>query len=133
MFIEEFDVARLVREVEATVQPLVARKENRLVVECPSDIGRMEADQTKVRQTLFNLISNAAKFTEKGVIRLSVERQSVERQSVERQSASERTGEPRSDASTLPRSTILMRVSDSGIGMTPALPENMVARAWAWR
>jgi hypothetical protein len=72
LFVEEFDVARLVREVEATVQPLVARKENPLVVECPPDLGTMRADQTKVRQVLFNLISNAAKFTEKGVITLRV-------------------------------------------------------------
>jgi signal transduction histidine kinase len=72
LFVEEFDVAKLVREVEATVQPLVAKKENRLVVECPSDIGTMRSDQTKVRQVLFNLISNAAKFTEMGTITLVV-------------------------------------------------------------
>jgi signal transduction histidine kinase/ligand-binding sensor domain-containing protein len=72
LFIEEFDVAKLVREVEATVQPLVAKKENRLVVECPADLGPMRADQTKVRQVLFNLISNAAKFTEQGTITLRV-------------------------------------------------------------
>jgi len=71
----EFDVARLVGEVEATVQPLVAKKENKLLIECPADIGSMRADQTKVRQVLFNLMSNAAKFTEKGTIRLVVSRQ----------------------------------------------------------
>ena len=52
-------------EVAATVQPLVAKNGNRLVVECPADIGTMRADVTKVRQTLFNLLSNASKFTEK--------------------------------------------------------------------
>lgn len=57
---------------EATIQPLAAKKENKLVVDCPSDIGTMKTDQTKVRQVLFNLISNAAKFTEKGVIMLRV-------------------------------------------------------------
>ena len=72
LFIEEFDVAKLVHEVEATVQPLVVKKENKLVVECPADIGTMKADQTKVRQVLFNLISNAAKFTERGTIKLEV-------------------------------------------------------------
>ena len=72
LFIEEFDVAKLLREVEATVQPLVAKKENKLLVECPADIGSMKADQTKVRQVLFNLISNAAKFTERGTIKLEV-------------------------------------------------------------
>ena len=63
LFVEEFDVARLVREVEATVQPLVAKKADRLEVDCPADIGSMHADQTKMRQILFNLISNTAKFT----------------------------------------------------------------------
>jgi NAD(P)-dependent dehydrogenase (short-subunit alcohol dehydrogenase family) len=72
LFIEEFDVVKLVREVEATVQPLVAKNANKLEVDCPADIGVMRADQTKVRQVLFNLISNAAKFTEKGTITLRV-------------------------------------------------------------
>ena len=76
LFIEEFDVAKLINEVAATVRPLVTKKENRLVVECPGDIGTMCADQTKVRQTLFNLISNAAKFTEKGTITMRVAKKS---------------------------------------------------------
>src|SRR6185503_14376411 len=59
LFLEEFDVARLVSEVAATVQPLVAQNGNILEVSCPGDLGRMRADQTKVRQTLFNLLSNA--------------------------------------------------------------------------
>ena len=49
---------------------------NTLVVECPDDLGAMSADQTKVRQTLFNLLSNAAKFTDHGAISLRVERES---------------------------------------------------------
>src|SRR5262249_49232873 len=77
---------------------------------CPPDLGTMHADQTKLRQTLFNLLSNASKFTEKGTIRLSVERQSEERGTDDA---------PRSDALTLPRSTMTLRVTDSGIGMTP--------------
>ena len=72
LYLEEFDVAKLVQEVAATVQPLVAKNGNTLVVECPADIGTMRADLTKVRQTLFNLLSNASKFTEKGTITLRV-------------------------------------------------------------
>ena len=41
------------------------------MVECADDLGTMHADLTKVRQTLFNLLSNAAKFTEQGTITLS--------------------------------------------------------------
>jgi len=47
LFIEEFDVAKLVREVEATVQPLVEKNANKLEVDCPADLGAMRADQTK--------------------------------------------------------------------------------------
>src|SRR5215470_7883329 len=48
LFVEEFDVAKLVREVEATVQPLVAKNANKLEVNCSADLGTMRADQTKV-------------------------------------------------------------------------------------
>ena len=75
LFLEDFDIDKLVAEVAATVQPLVAKNGNRLVVECPPDIGTMHADLTKVRQTLFNLLSNASKFTEKGTIKLEVGRE----------------------------------------------------------
>ena len=46
------------------------KNDNTLVVSCPDGLGTMQADQTKVRQTLFNLLSNAAKFTERGRIEL---------------------------------------------------------------
>ena len=105
LFVEEFDVARLVSEVAATVQPLVAKKANRMEVECPADVGTMRSDQTKVRQVLFNLLSNAAKFTERGVIRLEVRREQEQEQGQE--------GEfPRASRFTF-------HVSDTGIGMTP--------------
>jgi signal transduction histidine kinase len=74
LFVEEFDVAGLVDEVAATVHPLVSRNANQLVVAGTAQVGRMKADQTKVRQALFNLLSNASKFTEKGTIRLEVQR-----------------------------------------------------------
>ena len=72
LFLETFSVADLVRDVVGIVQPLVEKNGNTLVVSCPDDIGAMHADQTKVRQTLFNLLSNAAKFTDHGTITLSV-------------------------------------------------------------
>jgi len=69
-----FDILTMVRDVEAIVQPLVEKNANTLVVSCPKDAGTIHADQTKVRQALFNLLSNAAKFTERGTVTLSVER-----------------------------------------------------------
>src|SRR5262245_30233324 len=74
LFLETFEVGKLVRDVEAIVQPLMDKNANTLAVECPDDIGSMQADLTKVRQTLFNLLSNAAKFTDHGTISLTVER-----------------------------------------------------------
>ena len=74
LFLESFEVGQLVRDVQAIVQPLVEKNGNTLVVHCADDLGMMQADQTKVRQALFNLLSNAAKFTEQGTITLSVDR-----------------------------------------------------------
>src|SRR4030095_6788826 len=78
LFVEEFVIATVVNEIGATVQPLIARNGNILEVNCPAQIGAMRADVTKVRQTLFNLLSNASKFTENGRIGLSVSRASGE-------------------------------------------------------
>jgi signal transduction histidine kinase len=76
LFVEEFEVGRLVRDVQAIVQPLMEKNVNTLVVVCPGDVGTMHADQTKLRQALFNLLSNAAKFTDHGTISLTVQRES---------------------------------------------------------
>ncbi len=92
LFLETFDVGRLLQEVTTTVQPLVLKNANRLEMDSPSDLGNMRADSTKLRQVLFNLLSNATKFTENGTIRLVV-----------------RNHDPQ----------ITFTVSDTGIGMTP--------------
>jgi signal transduction histidine kinase len=72
--IEEFDLNEMVREVVATVQSMIAEKNNRLVVKCPANLGVVSTDQTKLRQAALNLLSNAAKFTEAGTVTLSVQR-----------------------------------------------------------
>ena len=77
LFIEAFSVPDLVRDVAAIIQPLVEKNGNALVVTCAEDLGILHADQTKVRQTLFNLLSNAAKFTERGTIELRVTREDL--------------------------------------------------------
>jgi signal transduction histidine kinase len=76
LYLETFGVPDLVRDVAAIVHPLVEKNGNTLVVEHSNAIGSMQADQTKVRQALFNLLSNAAKFTDHGTISLTVERES---------------------------------------------------------
>lgn len=75
LYLETFELPAMLREVEATIQPLVTKNNNRLIVEVAPDIGAMRADLTKVRQTLFNLLSNASKFTQEGTITLSVRSQ----------------------------------------------------------
>jgi PAS domain S-box-containing protein len=96
LHVEAFAVDAMVRDVCDTVQPLVQKRGNRLEVCCPADVGNMLADLTKVRQILFNLISNALKFTEKGVVTLDVSR---------RQAGG--------------RDEVTFQVGDTGIGMTP--------------
>lgn len=101
--LEEFDVAQLVAEAAETVRPLVARRANHLTMDCPPDAGRMRSDRTKVRQILFNLLSNAAKFTEQGKITLAVRRQPASPAG-----AGAGAGEQ-----------IVFTVSDTGIGIAP--------------
>ena len=74
VYIERFDLPELLSDVEATVQPLIDRNRNRLVLVVEVTPPEVETDRTKVRQNLFNLLSNAAKFTEDGEIVLSARR-----------------------------------------------------------
>jgi PAS domain S-box-containing protein len=96
LWLETFPVGQLVQDVTAIVQPLVDKHHNRLVVQCPGDVGEMYADQTKLRQALFNLLSNSCKFTEQGTVTVQVQRGALA--GVE---------------------WLTFRVSDTGIGMTP--------------
>ena len=95
LFLEAVDVCSVVSEVATTVQPLMEKNENRLEVRCPENTGAMYGDLTKIRQSLFNLLSNAAKFTRKGKIILEGWRETI----------------GSSD-------WVTFRVMDSGIGMT---------------
>src|SRR5882762_1922117 len=75
LFLETIDVPAMIEEVVSTIKPLVQKNGNALKVECEENLGPMRADATKVRQGLFNLLSNACKFTDKGTITLQVVRQ----------------------------------------------------------
>lgn len=74
LFLETFEVEAVVHDVLTIIPPLVSKKSNKLEVIKGADLGSMRADQTKVRQVLFNLLSNACKFTENGKITLEVDR-----------------------------------------------------------
>lgn len=71
---DEFDVAELVAHVATTIRGMVEKNGNRFVVQCDADIGTIVADSVKTRQILLNLLSNAAKFTSRGEVRLTVAR-----------------------------------------------------------
>ncbi len=96
VFVEDLDLPKLLAEVQDIVLPIMAKNENQLDVRHPPALGPMRSDQTKVRQILFNLLSNAAKFTKQGQITLDVMRQA------------------RADGDWL-----VFEVTDTGIGMTP--------------
>jgi len=74
LYIERLSLMQLLVDVENTVAPLIAKNRNRLTVTASVQPDEIETDKTKLRQNLFNLLSNAAKFTENDEIRLSVER-----------------------------------------------------------
>jgi signal transduction histidine kinase len=54
-----------------TIEPMATRNGNRLVIDWPSDLGKIHADQTRFRQSLLNLAGNANKFTEKGTVTIA--------------------------------------------------------------
>ena len=71
---ETFDIGLLFDEVSRTADSLAAANRNRLESQCQSEIGCMSGDQMRVRQIALNLLSNACKFTEAGVIRMNTSR-----------------------------------------------------------
>jgi signal transduction histidine kinase len=124
LYLESFDVAKVVAQAVSTIQPLVARNQSRLEVDCPADIGAMHADLTKVRQTLFNLLSNACKFTQNGRIGLEVRRTegAGEKGGKGEEGLGGASSGDAGSLSPLPlfplSSGIVFRVTDTGIGMT---------------
>jgi len=97
LYLERFALDEMLRDIESTVGALVAKNNNQFEIRGGDAAGHMVSDLTKVRQTLFNLISNAAKFTHDGRITLSAERQSGD------------SG----------RDWIVFEVTDTGIGIAP--------------
>jgi signal transduction histidine kinase/CheY-like chemotaxis protein len=102
LHLENFEVAQLIDEMATTLQPAAAKNGNTIHVNVASSLGAMHADVTKVRQILFNLLSNACKFTDHGRISVDVD-------------------ESRVDG----RDWIRFRVSDTGIGITAKQKENL--------
>jgi PAS domain S-box-containing protein len=71
LYLETFELRPMIDSVAATVIPLAKKTGNALVVDCAGEVGTVHNDLTKVRQILFNLLSNACKFTRNGTITLT--------------------------------------------------------------
>jgi len=72
LFLETFPISRLIKEMKDLMVPLNKKNSNTLHAEYSENIGSMHTDMTKLRQILFNLLSNASKFTNEGLITLKV-------------------------------------------------------------
>jgi signal transduction histidine kinase/CheY-like chemotaxis protein len=94
---ERFSLRSLIDQLDATVRPLAEHQHNTLLIEAPHADWTLYTDRTKLAQALLNLLSNAAKFTHAGHIRLTI---SVE--------------QPDS-----PSPSLLAQISDDGIGIAP--------------
>jgi hypothetical protein len=108
LFLEKFNIFDMIEDVVMTISPLVQKNHNTLEIQCDPEIGTMRADLTKVRQVLFNLLSNASKFTENGCINLTVETQILN---------------PTKPGLAEP--WLIFEVRDTGIGMTPNQIEHL--------
>ncbi|MDX2213830.1 MAG: response regulator [Oculatellaceae cyanobacterium bins.114] len=123
IYAETFEVQPLIDQLVSGLQPQIQANNNTLQVNCPVDVGTMKADLGKVRQILWNLLSNAAKFTQNGTIALSVERQVVPDRPFENDLEPEDL-EPEaftSEATPMPatpNSWMIFRVTDTGIGIS---------------
>ena len=96
IYTEDFDFETLLDEMTTTIYPIIQDKGNKLVVKADKTIGTIHSDVTKMRQIVFNLLSNAAKFTENGTITVDVQTETI-----------------------VGKEWLEISVIDTGIGMTP--------------
>ena len=102
LYLERMSLDRFVDEVEFTCRPMVAKNTNAFVVERGQNLGTIDADATKLRQAVINLLSNAAKFTQNGKVTLCVTREQVKG-----------------------ADWIRVSVQDTGVGMTEDQQQNL--------
>ncbi|MDR1267337.1 MAG: HAMP domain-containing histidine kinase [Holosporales bacterium] len=94
IFVEPFDINVMLDDIKDIASTLMEKKSNTFVMDVPAKLGTMVSDLTKVRQSLLNFLSNAAKFTENGTITLCCRR-------------------------SQDKEWVHFDVKDNGIGMTP--------------
>lgn len=118
LFLETFDVLNLLEQVVTTVQPQLGKNGNTLIVNCDRNIGTIYSDLSKLRQALLNLVTNAAKFTDRGKITINVWKEEGEVLPIDN------SEELSADPSRCQQPWIVFQVTDTGIGMT----EDQVSR-----
>ena len=96
LHLETFSLVPVIKDVAKTIEPMATKNDNRLFIDCLASLGTIHADQTRFRQSLLNLASNANKFTERGIITIAA-----------------REGQDSG------RDWVTLAVTDTGIGMTP--------------
>ena len=97
LFISEFSVHKVIDILRTVAKPLGDKNQIKVEFQVPEEIGSMESDETRLRQSLLNLLGNACKFTEQGSVTL--------------------TARPYQDAG---ENWLEFAVSDTGIGMSEA-------------
>lgn len=107
LYPETFEIATLINNVVSTVKPAVEKNGNSLELDYLRELGTMYADQTRVRQVLLNLLSNAAKFTTNGKVTLAIRRDKEHL------------------LPYVPLGMITFIVADTGIGMTESQQEQL--------
>ena len=94
-FFEKIDLLKMIATEKSIFELNAEKNKNIFTINCPNNIGLLESDEVKLRQILYNLVSNAGKFTEHGRINLDVAPFSIKEQD-----------------------WLRFDLSDSGIGMT---------------
>lgn len=119
VYLENFNIATLIKEIEALVQPLFQKNNNQLKVNCTNDIEGMYADRIKVKQVLLNLLSNAAKFTENGLVKLNVTYVDQLKSQALPSYCDYIASSPLIDTENKSQGWVAFQVTDTGIGLSP--------------
>jgi signal transduction histidine kinase len=70
VFVEPITLSAMLDSIRSTAQPLAKKRGNQLVIEDLAEGVPFHSDRIKLQQSLLNLLSNAAKFTQDGTITL---------------------------------------------------------------
>ncbi|MEI6235417.1 MAG: ATP-binding protein, partial [Planctomycetota bacterium] len=96
LYIESFSITKLISDTTVLVEPLIIKNNNTLLVTCAPELQDISADATKLQQTLFNLLSNAAKFSQNGTITVDARSEVIDS-----------------------REWVVIDMKDTGIGISP--------------